>query len=214
MGATLNTRLSQQVRGKIIDRVRHLAAETGIAVVGVPARDTSKHCPQCLTPLRHRKAPDQPTTPGWKWAICPHQSCGWQGDRDHGAWRRIAARGLTHQAKTVTDRSSGAMVIRAGFLAGLGLPTAAHPSGMGEHVPADASGRTAEPGVWVAGNVTDPSAQVGAAAAAGTWVAAQINADLVAEEARGAVAARREPFSPAIEARVGELVAGDRRHGL
>ncbi|MFH8731736.1 MULTISPECIES: zinc ribbon domain-containing protein [unclassified Streptomyces] len=111
MGRTLNTRLSQQVRGQIVVRMRHLAAEVGIAVVTVPARNTSKHCPQCLTPLRHRKAPDRPTTPGWKWALCP--SCLWQGDRDHGAWRRIAARGLTHQTKTVTDRARGAMVIRA-----------------------------------------------------------------------------------------------------
>ncbi|WP_197698234.1 zinc ribbon domain-containing protein [Micromonospora viridifaciens] len=107
MGATMNTRLSQQVRGKIVDRIRHLAAEHGVAVVTVPARNTSKHCPHCLTPLRHCKAPDQPTVAGWKWAICPHQSCRWQGDRDHGAWRRIAARGLTHQARTVTDKTSG-----------------------------------------------------------------------------------------------------------
>ncbi|MEU5727339.1 zinc ribbon domain-containing protein [Micromonospora sp. NPDC047738] len=113
MGHSLNTRLSQQVRGKISDRMRHLAAEHGIAVVTVPARNTSKHCPQCLTPLQHRKAPDRPTTPGWKWAICPNTGCGWQGDRDHGAWRRIAARGLTHQAKTVIDKTSGAMVIRS-----------------------------------------------------------------------------------------------------
>ncbi|TYC23253.1 transposase [Micromonospora sp. MP36] len=113
MGATLNTRLSQQVRGQIVDRMRHLAAETGIAVVTVPARNTSKHCPQCLTPLQHRKAPDKPTVAGWKWAVCPNQSCRWQGDRDHGAWRRIAARGLTHQAKTVTDKTNGHMVIRA-----------------------------------------------------------------------------------------------------
>ncbi|MFE9206570.1 zinc ribbon domain-containing protein [Micromonospora sp. NPDC007230] len=112
-GATLNTRLSQQVRGQIADRIRHLAAEAGIAVVTVPARNTSKHCPQCLTPLRHRKAPDQPTVAGWKWAICPNSRCGWQGDRDHGAWRRIAARGLTHQAKTVTNKASGHMLIRA-----------------------------------------------------------------------------------------------------
>ncbi|NES15096.1 MULTISPECIES: NAD(P)/FAD-dependent oxidoreductase [Micromonospora] len=106
------------------------------------------------------------------------------------------------------------MLARAGFLAELGLATAEHPSGMGEHVTADPTGRTGVPGVWVAGNVTDPSAQVGAAAAAGTLAAAQINADLVGEETRCAVAARREPFSPAAEARVGELVAGDRRHGL
>jgi hypothetical protein len=110
MGRMMNTRLSQQVRGQIVDRMRHLAAEAGIAVVTVPARNTSRHCPQCLTPLRHRKAPDRPTTPGWKGALCP--SCRWQGDRDNGAWRRIAARGLGHQTKTVTDRTSGAMAIR------------------------------------------------------------------------------------------------------
>ena len=76
------------------------------------------------------------------------------------------------------------MVARAGFLGGLGLRASAHPSGMGEHIPVDAAGRTAVPGVWAAGNVADLSAQVGAAAAAGAFAAAQINADLVAEEAR------------------------------
>lgn len=111
MGRTINTRMSQVVRGRIVDRMRHLAAEAGIAVVTVPARGTSKHCPQCLAPLRHRKAPDRPTTPGWKWARCG--SCGWQGDRDQGAWQRIAARGLAHQTKTVVDRASGTMVVRA-----------------------------------------------------------------------------------------------------
>jgi transposase-like protein len=111
MGRTHNTRMSQQVRGQIVHRMRHLTAEVGIAVVTVPARNTSKHCPRCLTPLRHRKAPDRPTTPGWKWAIC--RSCDWQGDRDQGAWRRIAARGLTHQTKTVVDRTRGTMVIRS-----------------------------------------------------------------------------------------------------
>jgi hypothetical protein len=52
---------------------------------------------EAVSALRHCKAPDQPNTPGWKWARCP--GCGWQGDRDHGAWQRIAACGLTHQAK-------------------------------------------------------------------------------------------------------------------
>ncbi|MEU8433412.1 zinc ribbon domain-containing protein [Streptomyces sp. NPDC029216] len=113
MGRTMNTRLSQAVRGQIAERMRHLAAETGIAVVTAPARDTSRHCPNCLTPLRHRKAPDRLTTPGWKWALCPNPGCGYQGDRDHGAWKRIAARGLTHQAKTVVERTSGHLVIRS-----------------------------------------------------------------------------------------------------
>ncbi|MFF5501326.1 zinc ribbon domain-containing protein [Streptomyces roseolus] len=110
MGRTMNTRLSQTVRGQVARWTRHLAAETGIAVVTVPPRNTSRHCPHCLTTLRHRKAPDRPGVPGWKWALCP--GCGWQGDRDQGAWRRIAARGLAHQTKTVTDRTSGQMVIR------------------------------------------------------------------------------------------------------
>ena len=83
------------------------------------------------------------------------------------------------------------MVARAGFLAGLGLRAAEHPMGAGEHVPADAVGRTEVPGVWVAGNVTDPVAQVGAAAAAGATAGAQLNADLVMEDVRRAVSARR-----------------------
>ncbi|GAA5120773.1 NAD(P)/FAD-dependent oxidoreductase [Haloechinothrix salitolerans] len=83
------------------------------------------------------------------------------------------------------------MVARAAFLAELGLKPVQHPSGMGEHIPADATGRTDVPGVWVAGNVTDPAAQVGAAAAAGAFAAAQINADLVMAETHDAVARHR-----------------------
>jgi IS605 OrfB family transposase len=111
MGHTLNTRLSQAVRSQITDKLQHVAAEHGIAVVTVPPRGTSKNCPCCLTPLRHCKSPDRPTAPGWKWARCP--GCGWQGDRDTGAWQRIAARGLAHQAKTTTSRGTGTMAVRA-----------------------------------------------------------------------------------------------------
>jgi len=105
------------------------------------------------------------------------------------------------------------MMARAGFLAGIGLRPQPHPAG--EHIPADPAGRTDVPGVWVAGNVTDPAAQVGTSAAAGALAAAHINADLVAEEARAAVAAQAAPaFSAADEARLTELVLGDRRHGM
>jgi thioredoxin reductase len=104
--------------------------------------------------------------------------------------------------------------VRAGFLAGLGLRPAEHPAGAGEYLPSGPAGATEVAGVWVAGNVTDPTAQVGTAAAAGATAAAAINADLIAEETRRAVVARREPFSAESEARVSELVAGDRRHGL
>ena len=106
------------------------------------------------------------------------------------------------------------MVARAGLLASLGLRAVEHPSGAGEHVPADPTGRTDVPGVWVAGNVTDLTAQVGAAAAAAAFAAAQINFDLVTEETDAAVAAHRDPFSAQAEARLAELVGGDRRHGL
>lgn len=119
---------------------------------------------------------------------------------------------------TVINRAALAvsprMVARAGLLEALGLEPAEHPSGIGEHIPSDTAGRTEVPGVWVAGNVTDPAAQVGAAAAAGANAAAQINADLVAEETRQAVAAHRDPFSAENEARLCELAMGDRRHGL
>ena len=109
MGRSLNTRLSQTVRGQIVSWTRHMAAEAGIAVVTVPARDTSRRCPRCLVPLRHSAAPDRPREQGWKWAICP--GCSWQGDRDQGAWQRIAARGLTHQRTTITGHNSAAMLI-------------------------------------------------------------------------------------------------------
>jgi thioredoxin reductase len=60
---------------------------------------------------------------------------------------------------------------------GLGLEVAE--GGMGEYVPSEKGGRTSVTGVWVAGNIADPSAQVGAAAAAGALAGAMINADLV-----------------------------------
>ena len=78
------------------------------------------------------------------------------------------------------------MVARGGFLDHLGLAPVDHPSGMGVHVPAGMAGVTEVPGVWAAGNVTDLTAQVGAAAAGGALAGAHINADLVAEDAAAA----------------------------
>ena len=97
---------------------------------------------------------------------------------------------VSRQALAVSAR----MAARAGFLAALGLRPAEHPGGVGEHILADAAGRTEVPGVWVAGNATDLFAQVGTAAAAAAAAAAQINADLVAEETQQAVAAYRNPL--------------------
>jgi len=53
-------------------------------------------------------------------------------------------------------------------------------------------GLTAVPGVWVAGNAADLMAQVVGAADAGVRAAAAINADLIAEDTRHAVAAHRD----------------------
>jgi thioredoxin reductase len=106
------------------------------------------------------------------------------------------------------------MVARAGFLEPLGLHAIEHSAGLGEYIPADVHGRSDVPGVWVAGNSTDLMAQVGAAAAAGASAAAQINADLVTEDTRRAVQARRDPFSAESEARLCAQVMGERRHGL
>lgn len=94
---------------------------------------------------------------------------------------------IAREAVAVATR----MVARAGFLADLGLAPVEHPNGVGELVAADPTGRTAVPGVWVAGNVADLTAQVGAAAAGGATAAAQLNADLVAEDTARAVAAYR-----------------------
>jgi thioredoxin reductase len=85
------------------------------------------------------------------------------------------------------------MVARGGILATLGLKPAEHPSGMGEYIAADPTGRTEVPGVWVAGNVADIAATVPASVASGTLAGAHLNADLIAEETGRAVAARRGP---------------------
>ena len=80
-------------------------------------------------------------------------------------------------------------------LAPLGLVAAAqemHGQVVGSAIAADPTGASAVPGVWVAGNVSDLSAQVVVSAAAGLRAGARINADLVVEDARAAVVARRE----------------------
>ncbi|WP_328344170.1 FAD-dependent oxidoreductase [Micromonospora sp. NBC_00421] len=83
---------------------------------------------------------------------------------------------------------------RAAVLTGLGLGTEDFVVGghaFGDRVAADATGATGVPGVWAAGNVTDPQATVIAAAAAGLKAAAALNADLIDEETDRAVAAQR-----------------------
>jgi thioredoxin reductase len=81
------------------------------------------------------------------------------------------------------------LVARAGLLAGVGLEATEQPLG-GERIEADATGLTAVPGVWVAGNVCDLMAWVSGAASAGALAGAAINNDLVAEDTRAAVELR------------------------
>lgn len=106
------------------------------------------------------------------------------------------------------------MEARASLLESLGLPVQQHPSGMGHLIEAGPMGATAVPGVYVAGNVSNLSAQVIVAAAEGTMAGAAINAGLVEEETAWAVEALRGPFSAGSEADISDRVLGIRRHGF
>ncbi|MBT2523539.1 NAD(P)/FAD-dependent oxidoreductase [Arthrobacter sp. ISL-28] len=100
----------------------------------------------------------------------------------------LLASGKTIDRQVLVVRTR--MAARAGFLSGLGLEAAEQYLGdllIGTAVPADATGATAVPGVWAAGNVTNLMAQVMLAAASGSTAAAAINADLIADETRAAV---------------------------
>jgi thioredoxin reductase len=102
---------------------------------------------------------------------------------------------VARQALAVTPR----FVARSEVLGSLGIQPTPHPLGIGEFIAADATGLTNVPGVWVAGNVADLMAQVVAAAAGGAFVAAAVNADLVAEDTRRAVSVYRDRLAAALE---------------
>ncbi|MGW7291006.1 NAD(P)/FAD-dependent oxidoreductase [Streptomyces xiamenensis] len=76
-------------------------------------------------------------------------------------------------------------------LEGLGLPMEDLPGGTGRRFASGTAGATDVPGVWVAGNATDLTAQVGAAAAAGALAGAHINALLATADTDAALAAAR-----------------------
>ncbi|MGY1603706.1 FAD-dependent oxidoreductase [Geodermatophilus sp. SYSU D00815] len=99
---------------------------------------------------------------------------------------------------TVVDREavvvSPRFTARAELLAGLGLAAEERLRDgvpFASAVPAGPTGATAVPGVWVAGNVADPTAQVVVAAAAGLTAGAHITGDLVEEDTRRAVEEHR-----------------------
>lgn len=148
-------------------------------------------------------------------------------------WERLAARGIqvidgvvagleiTEDRITGVRLESGKVIprsavfvgpyLRASVPAGLDLETAT--TDVATHLVAGPTGRTNVAGVWAAGNVTDPMAQVIIAAAAGAKAGADINGALIEEDVEAALQAR-EPFSAAAEAAQSERVLGDRRHGL
>lgn len=96
------------------------------------------------------------------------------------------------------------LTARSGVLTSLGVEVTASPDGLFEHVATDRTGRTEVPGVWVAGNTADPLAQVVGAAASGAGAGAAINADLISEDTRDAVTARRAASAPDSRACDGE----------
>jgi thioredoxin reductase (NADPH) len=132
-------------------------------------------------------------------------------------WEELAARGISvvqgkvEQVEVTDDRLTGVRLeggrviprqvlatqttvrARAGFLADLGLePTMVEANGVevGTAIQVDQTGATSVPGVYAAGNVSNPMAQVMPSAAAGLMAGAAINFDLITEETRLAVAAR------------------------
>ena len=62
---------------------------------------------------------------------------------------------------------------------------------LGTRIAAEARGRTAVPGVWVAGNAVEPMAQVVGAMTAGLLAGAQLNMDLITEDVARLVAVGR-----------------------
>jgi thioredoxin reductase len=90
-------------------------------------------------------------------------------------------------AVTVAPR----FVARADLYEQLGGALEEHPTGA--FIATGPMGRTDIPGVWAAGNVSDLSAMVAAATAAGVAAAAAINGDLVVEDVDSSVRARAVP---------------------
>ncbi|MCU1372348.1 MAG: thioredoxin reductase [Ilumatobacteraceae bacterium] len=121
--------------------------------------------------------------------------------------RRLDARGITvvfgEVARIVVedDRLTGVELVDGRFMArtAVFVRPGIHPhpdgllAGLGCHhddtgfVTTDRTGRTSNPGVWAAGNVADPRAQVITAAGAGSAAAIAINNDLVQADTDRAV---------------------------
>jgi thioredoxin reductase len=97
---------------------------------------------------------------------------------------RLVARRVLAVATRMQARTEG--------LDGLRLPVQDLPGGMGRSFASGMAGQSEVPGVWVAGNATDPFAQVGASAAAGALAGAHMNAHLVTADTDADLAAMRQ----------------------
>ncbi|MBL7256330.1 NAD(P)/FAD-dependent oxidoreductase [Paractinoplanes lichenicola] len=178
-----------------VHRARRLLVTTGLTdqlpdVPGLAERwgTTVLHCPYCHGWEVRGKAIGVLGTPGDD--MTEHRLRLWQQWSPDVRLLPLAeitaveADGVRLKDGTLVEREylvvGTRMEARAGFLDSLGLKAVEHPMGIGTHVPAiDPTGRTEVPGVWVAGNVTDPMAQVISSAAAGMTAGAMINADLL-----------------------------------
>ncbi|MFN7149400.1 MAG: FAD-dependent oxidoreductase [Microthrixaceae bacterium] len=110
----------------------------------------------------------------------------------HSAARRVVADEAGHvvavELEDGTRLDADAVVVGTRFevrvepFASLGLATVEHASGLGNVVETDATGATSVPGLYAAGNVTDPSQQVLGAAANGSWAGAMVCSVLAHEE--------------------------------
>jgi thioredoxin reductase len=150
---------------------------------------------------------------------------------------RLAARGVTVRPGHVDELITAGGRLRAvGFADGSRLPLAALflmprfvpndallralGAAVGEDgvVTVDVWGRTSVTGLYGAGNVVDPLAQIIHAAAQGSRAAIGVNGDLVADDVEHALDAYGTGsggvFSAAAEREVCQRVLGDRRHGL
>ncbi|MFE9046784.1 MULTISPECIES: NAD(P)/FAD-dependent oxidoreductase [Streptomyces] len=104
--------------------------------------------------------------------------------------RLVSGRVVPREALVVQAR----FVARSAVLESLGLKPVAQEMGgvvIGSYIPTDPTGATEVPGVWAAGNVTRLTEQVIGAAAAGLMAGGAVNGDLITEDTRLAVAARR-----------------------
>lgn len=80
---------------------------------------------------------------------------------------------------------------RAEAFASVGLRAVEHPSGLGDVIETGPTGETSVPGLYAAGNVTDPAHQVLVAAADGSRIGGMVSFSLAAEDI--ATAARTSP---------------------